>query len=97
MNDMTAAPAQPLLDKPLSRYRWVIVSLLFAACTINYVDRQMIGVLKPTLSKEMGWTEEADSNSVANIRATGCQTTSQNPLGLLRHRIGSSVMFKAPV
>lgn len=40
-----------------SRYRWVIVALLFAACTINYIDRQMIGVLKPTLSKEMGWTE----------------------------------------
>lgn len=33
----------------------------------------------------------------ANIRATGCQTTSQNPLGLLRHRIRSSVVFKAPV
>lgn len=42
----------------MSRYRWVIVSLLFAACTINYIDRQMIGVLKPTLSKEMGWTEK---------------------------------------
>ncbi len=40
-----------------SRYRWVIVSLLFAACTINYIDRQMIGILKPTLSKEMGWSE----------------------------------------
>ncbi len=40
-----------------SRYRWVIVSLLFAACTVNYIDRQMIGILKPTLSKEMGWSE----------------------------------------
>jgi ACS family hexuronate transporter-like MFS transporter len=40
-----------------SRYRWVIVSLLFAACTINYIDRQMIGILKPTLSKVMGWSE----------------------------------------
>lgn len=40
-----------------SRYRWVIVALLFAACTINYIDRQMIGVLKPTLTKELGWSE----------------------------------------
>lgn len=39
------------------RYRWVIVTLLFAACTINYIDRQMIGVLKPVLSKELGWSE----------------------------------------
>lgn len=39
------------------RYRWVIVALLFAATAINYVDRQMIGVLKPTLQAELHWTE----------------------------------------
>lgn len=39
------------------RYRWVICGLLFAATAINYVDRQMIGVLKPTLEQEFGWTE----------------------------------------
>ena len=39
------------------RYRWVIVSLLFAATAVNYIDRQMIGVLKPTLVAEFGWTE----------------------------------------
>lgn len=41
----------------VGRYRWVIVALLFAATAINYIDRQMLGVLKPTLSAEMGWTE----------------------------------------
>lgn len=39
------------------RYRWIIVGLLFAATAINYVDRQMIGVLKPTLQAELGWNE----------------------------------------
>lgn len=39
------------------RYRWVIVALLFAATAVNYIDRQMIGVLKPTLVAEFGWTE----------------------------------------
>ncbi|MCM8731683.1 MFS transporter [Hephaestia sp. GCM10023244] len=39
------------------RYRWVVCGLLFAATAINYVDRQMIGVLKPTLQEEFGWTE----------------------------------------
>jgi ACS family hexuronate transporter-like MFS transporter len=39
------------------RYRWLIVGLLFAATAINYVDRQMIGVLKPTLSAEFSWHE----------------------------------------
>ena len=36
------------------RYRWVIVALLFAATAVNYIDRQMIGVLKPTLVAEFG-------------------------------------------
>lgn len=52
------------LQTPGGRYRWVIVALLFAACTINYVDRQMIGVLKPVLSKELGWSESDYGNIV---------------------------------
>ncbi|ODS55391.1 MAG: hypothetical protein ABS36_09485 [Acidobacteria bacterium SCN 69-37] len=38
-------------------YRWVICGLLFFAATINYVDRQVIGILKPTLQAEFGWSE----------------------------------------
>ncbi|WP_112382845.1 MULTISPECIES: MFS transporter [Sphingomonas] len=41
----------------VGRYRWGICALLFAATAINYVDRQMIGVLKPTISAELGWSE----------------------------------------
>ena len=41
----------------IGRYRWVICALLLAATSINYVDRQIIGVLKPTLQIEFGWTE----------------------------------------
>src|SRR3982751_5531912 len=41
----------------VGRVRWVIVGLLFAATAINYVDRQMIGLLKPTLQGEFGWKE----------------------------------------
>lgn len=38
-------------------YRWFVVSLLFVATTINYLDRQLIGLLKPILEKEFTWTE----------------------------------------
>jgi len=48
----------------VGRYRWAIVGLLFAATVINYVDRQMIGVLKPTLSAELGWTETDFANVI---------------------------------
>jgi ACS family hexuronate transporter-like MFS transporter len=48
----------------VGRYRWVICGLLFAATVINYVDRQMLGVLKPVLSTEMAWTETDYANIV---------------------------------
>jgi ACS family hexuronate transporter-like MFS transporter len=40
-----------------SSYRWTICALLFAATTINYVDRQVLGILAPTLQRELHWTE----------------------------------------
>ena len=40
------------------RIRWVICGLLFFATTINYIDRQIIGILKPTLVAEFGWADE---------------------------------------
>lgn len=39
-----------------TRYRWVICGLLFFATTINYVDRQILSLLKPVLDGEFGWT-----------------------------------------
>jgi MFS transporter, ACS family, aldohexuronate transporter len=38
-------------------YRWTICALLFFATTINYVDRQVLSILAPTLQREIGWTE----------------------------------------
>jgi ACS family hexuronate transporter-like MFS transporter len=49
--------AAPPLTGPLGRYRWIICALLFFAATINYVDRQVISILKPTLQAEFGWSE----------------------------------------
>ena len=39
------------------KYRWVICALLFFATTINYIDRQVLGILAPLLGSEIGWTE----------------------------------------
>jgi MFS transporter, ACS family, hexuronate transporter len=41
----------------IKNYRWIIVALLFFATTINYIDRQIIGLLKPILELEFSWTE----------------------------------------
>ncbi|MGF7216943.1 ACS family hexuronate transporter-like MFS transporter [Spirosoma lacussanchae] len=47
-----------------SNYRWIIVALLFFATTINYLDRQVISLLKPILEKEFSWSESDYANIV---------------------------------
>ena len=37
--------------------RWRILALLFFATTINYIDRQVIGILKPFIADDLGWGE----------------------------------------
>jgi MFS transporter, ACS family, hexuronate transporter len=44
--------------------RWLICGLLFFAATVNYMDRQVIALLKPTLQIQFGWTEVGYSNIV---------------------------------
>lgn len=46
------------------RFRWMIVGLLFAATTVNYIDRTMLGLLAPGLGKELGWSENDYGNIV---------------------------------
>ncbi|UZR98666.1 MFS transporter [Chondrinema litorale] len=47
------------IDKSKSggNYRWRICALLFFATTINYLDRQVLGILAPFLQEDMGWSE----------------------------------------
>jgi ACS family hexuronate transporter-like MFS transporter len=54
-SERSTAVAPPL--KAGGQYRWIICALLFVAATINYVDRQVIGILKPTLQQQFGWSE----------------------------------------
>ncbi|MBK9316368.1 MAG: MFS transporter [Acidobacteria bacterium] len=57
------AAANAVVSK-IKHLRWYICALLFFAATINYLDRQVIGILKPTLQDEFGWTEIDYSNIV---------------------------------
>lgn len=53
----------------IGRYRWTIIALLFFATTINYMDRQIIGILAPTLEKEIGWNEMEYASIVLAFQA----------------------------
>jgi ACS family hexuronate transporter-like MFS transporter len=45
----------------MTRYRWRIVALLFFATSINYIDRQIIGLLKSYIIEDLGWGENAEA------------------------------------
>jgi ACS family hexuronate transporter-like MFS transporter len=52
-------------QQSIGKYRWTICALLFFATTVNYLDRQVLSLLAPDLSKEFGWT----NTDYANITA----------------------------
>ena len=66
----------------VGRFRWTICGLLFLAATINYVDRQVIGLLKPTLQTEFGWSE-LDYADIAELLDV--------PVGTVKSRIHDMV------
>ena len=43
--------------RTLSHLRWYICALLFFATTVCYIDRQILGFLKPVIAKDLGWSE----------------------------------------
>ncbi|HEY6763392.1 MAG TPA: MFS transporter, partial [Candidatus Sulfotelmatobacter sp.] len=45
------------LARHVGRFRWVICTVLLLGVMKNYMDRQVIGVLKTTLQHDLGWNE----------------------------------------
>ncbi len=62
MNSTTPTPTQTTNSSAsvsaLTHYRWVICALLFFATSINYIDRQILSLLKPILDTQLGWSNE---------------------------------------
>lgn len=76
-------------------YRWVICALLFFATTINYVDRQILGYLKPTLEVEFNWTETDYANIVMVFAA--CYAFGYVIFGNFIDRIGSKLGYSVSI
>ncbi len=79
----------------VGRYRWTICALLFLATTINYIDRQVLGILAPTLQTEIGWNE-AEYGAIVSwftfAYALGFLT-----IGRLMDRIGTRKGFSVAI
>ena len=55
----SAAPIENQAPRAaLTQYRWLVCALLFLATTINYIDRQILSLLKPILDTELGWSNQ---------------------------------------
>ncbi|MDB5264370.1 MAG: major facilitator superfamily 1 [Adhaeribacter sp.] len=79
----------------IGNYRWVICALLFFATTINYIDRQVIGLLKPTLEKEFNWTE-VDYGNIVMIFAA-CYALGYVIFGNFIDKIGTKMGYSISV
>ncbi len=58
-----------MTEQKMTNYRWVIVALLFFATTVNYIDRQVIGLLKDYLAHDFNWSEKDYSHIVMAFTA----------------------------
>jgi ACS family hexuronate transporter-like MFS transporter len=52
------------VNEKIGKYRWTICTLVFFATTINYLDRQVISLLKPILEQQFNWSEKDYSSIV---------------------------------
>ncbi len=88
-----SSPAAAASDVRVGRYRWAIVALLFGASVINYIDRQILGVLKPTLAPEFGWTETDYANIIFWFQAA--YAASYLLFGRFVDRVGARIGYGA--
>ncbi len=58
------------MKEKIGNYRWTICSLLFFATTVNYLDRQVLSLLKPALEDEFNWSNSDYANIAAAFQFT---------------------------
>lgn len=75
----------------MSGFRWIICTLLLVGVTKNYMDRQVLGVLKTTLQHQFGWNEIDYSNLVFAFQAA--YAAGMVVIGRLIDRLGTRVGF----
>jgi MFS transporter, ACS family, hexuronate transporter len=75
----------------INNYRWIIVTLIFLATTINYIDRQIIGLLKPLLEVEFKWSETDFAHIV--MAFTAAYAIGLLVIGRLVDKIGTRIGY----
>ena len=83
--------ASQMSGTKVGNYRWFIAFLLFAATTINYIDRQIFGLLKPVLEKVFSWTDTDYARIV--MAFTACYAIGQLVYGKIIDKIGTKLGY----
>src|SRR5436305_14891471 len=89
--DAAKANRQPTgsLSLLACHFRWVICTRLLLGVTKNYMDRQVLGVLKTTLQHDLGWNEIDYGNLIFAFQTT--YAIGMLVMGRLIHRLGPRV------
>lgn len=82
-------PVTPKIN--IGNYRWRIVILLFFVSTINYIDRQVFGILAPQLQQQFGWSESDYSLMIISFQAA--YAIGLISMGTLLDKIGTRIGF----
>ncbi len=82
----------PQSTPPIGRYRWRILSLLFFATTINYMDRSVLGVLAPTLQYKVFHWSDSDYAAI-NIAFKAAYAIGLVSMGAVIDRVGTRVGY----
>ena len=79
------------IQRPKSGYRWTICTLLFFATTVNYLDRQVLSLLKPTLEDLFHWTNGDYANIMAVFQS--CYAISLLLVGPIIDKLGTKLGY----
>src|SRR4030042_1755410 len=81
--------------KKFSNYRWTVCALIFFATTVNYLDRQIIGILKPLLDSDLGIGEKDYANIIMTFQLL--YAVGMFFAGRLIDKIGTKIGYGASV
>jgi MFS transporter, ACS family, hexuronate transporter len=91
IESISSAEPRAVVSGPIGHFRWVICALLLFGTTKNYMDRQVLGVLKTTLQHDLGWNEIDYSNLVFAFQAA--YAVGMVVMGGLIDRLGTRLGF----
>jgi ACS family hexuronate transporter-like MFS transporter len=79
----------------VGRYRWLVCALLFFATTVNYMDRQILSLLKPILDNELKWTNA--QFGMVNAAFQAAYAIGLLSFGALIDRVGTKIGYAVSI